>query len=48
VPQRSTYYTDEEEQALEHLAERNEESFSGVVRKAINEYYDIEGVMSND
>lgn len=39
--QRSTYYTDEEEQALEQLADEKDESFSGLVRNAIQEEYDI-------
>lgn len=39
--QRSTYYTDEEEQALEQLADEEDESFSGLVREAIQEVYDV-------
>ena len=39
--QRSTYYTDAEEQALDELAEEQDESFSGLVRKAIQEQYDL-------
>jgi len=48
VPQRSTYYTEQELQALEHLAEVNDDSFSGIVRKAIQQQYDIESVMNNE
>lgn len=39
--QRSTYYTDNEEQALEQLADEQDDSFSGIVRKAIQEQYDL-------
>lgn len=39
--QRSTYYTEAEEQALERLADERDESFSGLVRKAIQEKYDL-------
>jgi len=39
--QRSTYYTDEEEQALEQLADEQDESFSGLVRDAIQEQYNL-------
>lgn len=48
VPQRSTYYTEREEQAIEHIADRNDDSFSGVVRAAVQETYDIEAVMENE
>lgn len=39
--QRSTYYTEAEEQALEQLADERDESFSGLVRKAIQKQYDL-------
>jgi len=39
--QRSTYYTDAEEQALEQLAAERDESFSGIVRKAIHDQYEL-------
>lgn len=39
--QRSTYYTESEEQALDKLAEERGESFSGLVRQAIQEKYDL-------
>jgi hypothetical protein len=39
--QRSTYFTDSEEQALEQLADEQDESFSGLVRNAIQEQYDL-------
>lgn len=38
---RSTYFTDEEEQALESIAEKRDESFSGIVRDAVQEVYDL-------
>jgi len=41
VAHRTTYYTDHEEARLEALAEQNGESFSGIVREAIHEYYGI-------
>lgn len=41
--QRSTYFTDDEEQQLEKLADEKNESFSGVVRKAIQDQYGLEG-----
>ena len=39
--QRSTYYTDEEEKAIEQIANERSESFSKIVRKAITEVYDL-------
>ena len=39
--QRSTYYTDEEEEALEQLADEQDKSFSGLVRDAIREKYEL-------
>lgn len=39
--QRSTYFTDEEEEQIEQLAKEKDDSFSGVVRKAIQEQYDL-------
>lgn len=39
--QRSTYFTDSEEQAIEQLADENDDSFSGIVRKALHEQYDL-------
>lgn len=42
VAHRSTYYTSEEEEALEAIAENQDESFSGVVREAIRNYWGIQ------
>jgi len=44
VPQKSTYYTETELDELEALAEERDDSFSGIVRQAIQEHYGI----SND
>lgn len=41
MPQRSTYYTEEEEKVVEEEAERRDESFSKIVREAIQEKYDL-------
>lgn len=38
---RSTYFTDDEEQAIEQIAEEQDRSFSKVVRRAIKGYYDL-------
>lgn len=38
---RSTYYTDEEEQAIEEIADEKDTSFSGVVRNAIQKHCEI-------
>jgi hypothetical protein len=42
VPQRTTYYTDAELKALEAQADQQDESFSGVVREAIQHYWGID------
>lgn len=38
---RSTYFTDREEQRLQELAEEQDESFSGLVRDAVQEVYEV-------
>lgn len=39
--QRSTYFTDSEEAQIEQLADEQDDSFSGIVRKAIQEHYEL-------
>lgn len=41
MPQRSTYYTEEEQQAVEQAAESRDESFSKIVREAIQEKFGL-------
>jgi len=41
VPNRTTYYSNEEMRELERMAEEENQSFSKLVRDAINEVYDI-------
>jgi len=38
---RSTYFTDDEEQAIEQIAEKQDRSFSKVVRRAVKGYYEL-------
>jgi len=45
VPVQTTYYSEQEIEALEHIAEVNDESFSSVVRTAIQEHYNIPQIM---
>jgi len=45
VPVQTTYYSEQELEALEHIAEVNDDSFSSVVRTAIQEHYAISEVM---
>jgi len=42
VPNKNTYYTDDELTALEAIAENQDESFSGVVREAVRNYWGIQ------
>lgn len=41
MPNRTTYYSDAEMERIEELADERDESFSGLVRAAIQEKYDI-------
>jgi len=41
VPHKTTYYSETELAVLESLEEERDSSFSGVVREAIQEYYEI-------
>lgn len=40
---RSTYFTDREEEQLQELADEQGDSFSGVVRDAVQEVYGLKG-----
>jgi len=42
VPHRTTYYSEAEIEAIEALEEEHNESFSGVVREAVQEYYGVD------
>jgi len=41
MPVKTTYYGSDEMKQLEELAEETDESFSGLVREAIQSYYDL-------
>lgn len=41
MPVKTTYYGDDEMARLEELEEETDESFSGLVRKAIQDKYDV-------
>jgi len=45
VPVQTTYYSEQEIEALEHIAEVNDESFSSVVRQAVQAHYNIPQIM---
>jgi hypothetical protein len=42
VPHRTTYYSEEELEAIEALEDEHDNSFSGVVREAVRNYWGIE------
>jgi len=48
VPVKTTYYSDQEKRAIEHIAERNDMSFSAVVREAIQGQYEISEVLGSN
>lgn len=41
MPHQTTYYSDDEKERVEEIADAQDKSFSKVVREAIQEQYDV-------